>query len=277
MSLEGTSVKTNICLVTISYGVPATVRRLTNANSDVPTIQGKFFSNPAMEIVLPANSMLDFSEEVAKITFDTSDWLFGQQMSSGRAFPITTVAISEKLENKGEDKTIKRFQGTARSAIKNPSGRSNLLQLVIRSDKARLDFPLGFQANATCGWEYGSAACGDDISLRRKQGTIEWVDNSSRVVTINGLGDLPDSGDYWKHGKVVYLGQAILIRDWSRAAATSFTLAKLPPIDWNGQTVDVFPGCSKHTTDCAFYGRLDEAFSGIGLRSNDYNPLFETN
>lgn len=277
MSLEGASTKTNIYLVTFMYGNPKVYFRLTNANANVPSIRGKFFSTPSLDIELPVNHLLEFEQESAKVTFDATDWLFASRLADGRSSPEVSILIEEKLSEAGEDKTLTRFNGIGRLATKNINGKSGHIRITGRSDKARLNFPLGFPANATCGWEFGDAdTCGYDIDAAVEVGRLTMSDLSSRVVDISGL-IIPGSGDYWKYGKVVYLGHSILIRNWARATATTFNLAELPPVDWHDQDVSVFPGCSKTTTDCAFFGRLEESFSGIGLRSNDYNPLFETN
>ena len=219
MSITGSSAKTNVYLVTLSYGDPTTYRRLTNANAPEDALEGRFFSNPVMEIDLPVNSIIDFDDE-AQITFDTEGWLFGLQMSSGRAFPPVTTKIQEKLYTDGEDTTILRHVGKVRSVIRNPNGRTGLLRILTRGDKSRLETSLGFSANSTCGAnEFGSPkTCGKDLVPLIETGPLTILDNSSRSVRITGL-----TGTDWTYGKVVYNGHAILIRHFD--GDTTFFLA----------------------------------------------------
>lgn len=244
--------------------------KLTNANTDLNTAKGLYLSDSKIKVKLPTNSIANFGKAEATVEISLGEWLFAQDITSGRAFPPLTLTIYKRFS----DYIRKVFVGRVTKAVRNPNGREGIVKLHVSGAKNDLDQAGGFSCNNTCGWDFGnSKTCQYNIDDVKESGvgiTLDFQSNDSNKVTINGLATHPNR--YWRRGSVEKDGLNIRIREWLNG--TDFYLSKLPPLSWDGAEVTVTPGCDKRFTTCSFWNNL-EHFSGIGLYALEYNPIIE--
>lgn len=280
-NIEQAPIKNSFVLVSFDWGetpdVLATTAKFTNANADLDTRFGTFLSDPKVKVSLPKNSIGGFDKSEARITISSSAWAFAPLITAGRPFPPTRVVIRERGANDTDDNIRTIFAGNMNSAIKNPNGRAGLVDVKIQGDKSALDQALGYSVNETCGWVFGNMkTCGLDITALKETGELRIINFTE--VTITALSGASHPNRYWRRGFVNVGALKIRIREWN--SGDTFYLSKIPPALWdfvdNGgtQLVTVTPGCDKKIFTCQFWGR-EEAFSGLGFKMQDYNPLFE--
>ena len=110
-----------------------------------------------------------------------------------------------------------------------------------------------------------------DLDLLEESGAVGSI--TGHEIVITGL--QAHSDGWWNRGFVERDGLQILIREW--VSGTTFTLAKIPPADWDGEDLVVTPGCDKTATDCgSAKWKNQNRFGGIGYALPTYNPTFES-
>lgn len=164
---------------------------------------------------------------------------------------------------------VLRRKSDVSRATENPAGRTDLVELELRSLKSRLDVKLSLMADVTCNWTLGDSHCRKPLGPLQESGTLSAI--SDRLVTITGLP--AKSAGYWELGTIKRLGYEISIRRWETGDV--FELFNAPPDEWLNQTVTLLPGCPGTLEVCRSRFDNERRFSGFGLAMPDYNPQFE--
>lgn len=271
--------KTSIYLVRFRWG--SSELRLTDAGEDIYTALSSdpFLADAALEIDLSPRSG-GVGEQPCKIRISRKLAIFADAISSGRAFAPVSVKVYELVnsfeQEKFEQKLLYVFSGKVVLARRNPEGLRGLVELEAQSRKNLLDFPAGMQANAECGNTFGRGGCSIDLSALADAGTITAINRN--IVTITGVETEVDIR-YWRRGFVERDGLRIQIKDWDRG--TSFSLAKIPPVEWEdavaggGAAVTLYPGCDLLYKTCRDVWNNTKDFNGAGYATPPYNPVFE--
>lgn len=267
-----------VVLVEIEYGNGSFLRFCDMQETlDLPGM-GVFSSMPSLAVSLPPyTGVFERKEIELEFAYLTDAFLFGKGVTSGRAFSPVFVRAWQWIRTNGSDRLRKLFDGKLASAVRNPSGRSDILKLNCVTAKAECRRSCGIESSNTCSHTFGDPkTCGVDLAPLKENGTITII--SKNLVTITGLSAHADR--YWHKGSIEADGVEIKIREW--VSGTSFILAKLVPIEWEdtvlgfgSKAVVVTPGCDKRPETCEFtWNNLSEILP-IGFAVPDYNIFFE--
>lgn len=181
----------------------------------------------------------------------------------------TVCKIYECDPSDPDNTLVLRRRADVGQATENPAGRADLIELALKSLKARLDVKLSLLADVTCNWTLGDRWCKVPLGPLQQVGTISAIDDT--FVTISGLPARP--AGYWELGTIKRLGYEISIRQWETGDV--FELFNSPPDEWVGQTVTVLPGCPGTIEVCRSVYDNEHRFSGYGIDMPDYHPQFE--
>lgn len=268
--------------------------RYTDVEEDV-VIGGKtYLGSPVLKLEIPElTAGLDIT--TMKVTLPLISDTFTDDISDG--FPHATVRsrIMElhsrpspqwprtggQLEQR-QNKLVHLFQGLVSHAIKNPRGRSNLVEVEIASPMLELEHKaLGIPANAECAHTFLGQGCFldlfdpshwlfpmyDDTSITGINGNVITMHPaSSRVPTM------PEPG--WLEGYVDVQGCRIKIVN-ATFGSNDLTLIDPPsPRRWLNENARVVAGCALTLGDCQFF-RNEKNFGAYGWAIPAFNPIFE--
>lgn len=269
------SISSSKSFILLDFIYGSTAWKLTNATTNLDTKFGRYISDTKITVKLPANSIAGFQDQAAEIEISHDLWPFASLLTSKRSFPPVTVHVREREHGLNIDRMTLRYVGSILKAIKNPARKIGIVKLVCGDAKKDLASSAGISENPFCAWVFGDLKTCDidgniDLASLGESATLVFTSNSSPIVTITGLSAHPNN--YWRRGFVRYNGLDIRIRNWS--SGETFQLSKLPPLDWDGATVEVFPGCDKRSATCEFWNNIDN-FRGLAIKSPSYHPVFE--
>lgn len=283
----GSPEKQGYIFVTFRHGSPAspTYERYARTNIDTDG----FAAKPNMGVDIPDNTGT-FDNKEARILLDIDD--FTSPLSSGLPHSPIFVQIEEVTQglftgDAGTRKTL--FKGRVTRTIRNYQGRNDTVAFFALPIKARLDVPMGLQANHHCGWRLFSMGCGRLQALHQVFGQIAAIDGKEITISANPAITSPSSPGgnvdrFWERGFLLRDGLTIGVHLWVLTTPTVFVLRRRPPDSWllAGPTSITFvPGCHKTIEDCRDVWDNEEGylgqggFGGFGYAMPPYNPLFE--
>ena len=247
---------------------------LTDSNAPLQTLYGLFSSDPLLEVdPVAINGTMD--EPLRNITLSVEGENFRDGITSGTAFPPVKVKVWE-LHISGSDHTYYQlFSGTVTRAITNPKGREGLYQLQVAGAKYSLKGKsCGIPMLEHCDNTFGDGdTCKVDLVPITQTGSLTLV--SGQVATITGL--TYQAKGYWVKGYIEFFGTRIRIIKWDES--TSFTLARIPPLEWYNEDtpnlVTVIPGCDNSLSVCGGTWNNTSDFNGVGFGMPTYHPVME--
>lgn len=267
------SAKEHRILAEFRFGDPAapSFARYSNWDSPIAFGGGEFAPTPTMAVELPKQTG-SLSDSPPRVVLPED--AFTLRLSSSE--PVETVRLRLVELLRGLDgssvEPVVRYRGRLALAVRNYQGRPGAVLLEGQTPQDRLESALGIPAIGQCVWPFAGAACGVSPAGLAASGTL--VSAALAVATISGLPSKPEG--YWKRGYVSRAGLRIMVTSWSIADPSTFVLARVPPSNWIGAAVSVFPGCDKSPTVCANRWNNLARFSGAGVAMLDYDPTTET-
>jgi hypothetical protein len=268
--------------------------RYTDVEEDVTVAGNVYLGSPVCGLEIPELAAgLDII--TSKVTLPLIDGTFTDDISDGFPHAIVRCRIMElhsrpspqwprtagQLEQR-QNKLVHLFQGLVSNAIKNPKGRSSLVELEIASPMLELEHKaLGIPANAECAHTHFGQGCFldlfdvthwlypmyEDTSITGINGNvISMHPNSTRVHTM------PEPG--WLEGYVDVEGCRIKIVNATKGSLDITLIDPPSPRRWLNQNCRIVAGCGLTHGDCQFY-RNEKNFGAYGWAIPSFNPLFE--
>jgi len=173
------------------------------------------------------------------------------------------------------------FYGKAGTVKVSPKGSSSIARMQVLGIKSRLEvIRLGIQANSACIHTFGDSLCGFNIEAAKLVfvPTVFSVSAEPNKVsgTISGSPDMDNSR--WARGFLRFDGVSITIRSVAAEGTNpnptvTLNLREPPPVSWQGQSVELYPGCNKTIQACRDPFRDRESqFLGTGIAMLGYDP-----
>jgi hypothetical protein len=270
MPITDASTPTAICLaLTYDLGTGDQVDRYTSAATAIAiTGDGTYASDPSLSVDLGEQSGRGEVEPVeVRMRATQEPWA---TIATAEPFPAVSVIISE-VEIDDPDATQRILaRGTLQRTIVNPGGQPGLVRAEIHGPRgALMDRPLGVSATTTCPWRFGDAACGVDTAALTESATVDSISGLS--VTLTGLTTTATTG-YWRRGIIRRGGLSIAIRAYT--TGSTMTLDRPAPSSWDGQAVEVVPGCSKEIGQCRDRWSNEARFGGCGFAIPARDPRY---
>ncbi len=285
-----TSEKAQYHKVTFTFGSPQQVLRFTNWDSELDPAGLSFIPLPSMEFDLAANSGIYQEDNTKmKMTIDDVTEAFLDPLTRGTPFPQVTCLISEVIEparvgDSGSERIV--YRGRVYRTRRNANGKNGLCVLEIRNTKTLLDVALGFQVNAHCVWRLNGVGCTEPSAQSPDGYATEIlpiaIDGKNVTVTDTFL-DLDLAGSRsWTRGFInrndTNIGIMFYDKTQDGVVTKEFTMVRQPPVEWEGQLVTFFPGCTKQIDGdggCRDAWDNEEGFGGAGFAIPAYNPITE--
>lgn len=281
------------CLVRFRPGTRPPIL-LSDNLSEMTFRGGRYVPVPSISISVPEDTgtlQEVFAEIDAPLVVPgqttVSDFL--EQISSGRAFPETSVTVYQIVHE--TEKVLTLFDGIASKAFRNKSGKRNRVSIQAMDALTRLKVPLGLPLNHTCAaLAFGETGCffnkggiyhaGTNPGGLIIQSYVSFADRGF-VVSINALDVSQENrirfpGSYsWANGYIERDGLRLAIRE-HRVGTNTFVLFRQPPAEWNGAAfpVELHPGCRQTRENCEVYGNVQH-FMGVGHAIPAYNPTLQ--
>lgn len=255
-------------LLTLRWG-DNNVARYTNWTDDILRGTNLYTSIPKMEIKLsPQHGGAVESNPVTVLMPQVAPFV---DLIKNTAFPRVFVDIQEE-DPEVEDSKQVLFSGTVYKTIKNPSGKTGLIEVECYGARAMLSVSLSVIANATCVHTFCDPDCGKDPEPLKEEGVISIINN--RLITVTGLTTTATNG-WWKDGWALVDGLHLMIVKYT--TGNQMTLKHIAPDSWLGATATFLPGCTKHldgANGCRFWDR-EESYLAPGVKMPAYHPMID--
>ena len=258
--------------------------------------QGGGLAEDPCKMVLPLNREKVHSDFAAMC----------QIMATPRAFPRTSVRVMELVKSSPTDtKTLYHYEGVISKAIRNPSGRTNVLEIEVETElrEGVKDVSLGRRCDPQCDLIYGGSGCYVDNTQffgvgtyypaqfkqirRAKVRMVFSAGPNPRLVTltmdpvthpgadIRTITEQPKG--WWEAAYIERDGLRIRVQAWvwDEAGATNrFVLNQMPPVSWDNAVGTLIPDCNRTREACADRNNIG-LFGGLGYGIPAYNPTLE--
>ncbi|MCA9300386.1 MAG: hypothetical protein KDA28_15050 [Phycisphaerales bacterium] len=178
----------------------------------------------------------------------------------------------EEIDPADELSRRKLWYGSVVDIEENHLGKRDLMLLVVGGLKELMALPLGIVTGSSCENALGDPICGFDVEGNKHTGTLTIQDGIGLEVVVSGLSYADPR--LWYRGGVRRDGLWVPVRGVN-TTPNSLDLDFPVPPDWDGQTVDVLPGCDQQLSTCKVRDR-ESQFTGIGYAMPPYHPLYET-
>lgn len=193
--------------------------------------------------------------------------------------PEIKVKIEEFAPGTGTSRRTLFFGRVGKIKV-SPSGAATLARVQVKGIKARLaEARIGMQALSTCLHTFGDNLCGFDLEANKEifTPTVFNVGAPNRIQGNVAGGTIDATNSRWARGFLKWDNTPITIRavvSYSHPALV-LDLREIPPTSWNGQPVEMFPGCDKTIDSCrdSFRDR-ESSFLAPGIAMLPYNPGF---
>lgn len=167
-------------------------------------------------------------------------------------------------------------RGWIENLIRNPGGATRLVRAEVVGVKAFLkDVPLGLYTTPHCQWEFASAYCGATQVVAN--GTIAAVGSPSQNAISVSFGAAPSNDPkLWRRGHVEVNGAKVDITNVTGTNPMTVYLRRVPPSDWDSESVTMRSGCDKTLNVCrdVYSNEINRQAPGESIP--DYNPAFAT-
>jgi len=281
--------KAQFHLVTFKFGSPEQTLRFTNWDSPIDPTGLNFVSLPSMEFDLTPN-VGTFGEESTKLkmVIESKTQAFLDPLTRGTPFAQVKVQIEEiidpaKIGDAGSTQFVD--SGTIHRCRRNAEGKSGLCVLEVRKEKSVLDVSLAFQVNAHCVWRLNGVGCTEATHSPSGYVTRDIsISIDGKVITINDPGLIFDLAGTrsWTRGFISFDGVNIGIFNYDKSqdgnTTKTFQLVRQPGVEWEGQVVTFFPGCTKQIDGdggCRSAWDNEEGNGSSGYAIPAYHPVTE--
>jgi hypothetical protein len=273
-------IKSTVTLVRFLYRSPSVVQHLyCDDASPNPGLGGLYLPAPDMEVEdIEISGLL--KEKPARITLprDTFTWWLSEQ----RPHPQVLCWVFDKTGSLsltgGEEPTKTIFIGEVDRATRTPNKKDDYVRIEAVNWKSSLDKKVGLLELNTCVWPLFSPSThpGSGCTLNKssfvKTAVIDTVDGKTIIVTDSDI--TTKTGRWWRSGWVEIGKAHIRIKDWIDTYPTALHLQRQAPSDWQGQSADFYPGCSKLYSSCQTFNNTNN-FMGIGHSIPSHQSLMQ--
>lgn len=256
---------------------------------------GLFESVPSMKLTIPENTGLFdgkvFRVVLPRVVGGVTDTFLDRLSSGSPHAPVAVTVTEHNIPQLGSDLAdeVILFKGKLTKAVRNYQGRADAVALEGQTALSQLDAAMGMACNHHCIFNLFGRGCstGDGSGGQEADGTAAsgpQKNTETALVTITAIVGKtvtaipPAKSDdrHWHRGYMEFEGLRIGIRDYDASVdANTFHLVNRPPSHWNGNQVDLVPGCDKSVETCdGRWGNKDN-FGGFGYAIPAYNPLLE--
>lgn len=193
--------------------------------------------------------------------------------------PYAHAKVNVTIEEVDPSDTSTRrvlFTGKVSKITSRADGVRRLGRAKCAGIKALLQGAFGVQATTGCILPFGGVVCAFDLEAAKVAVVIAGLNVGGIPNRIKlSPSDTTDlNPNMWTRGWFLHDGLHIVIRRCWNNGDKDFDLREIPPPEWAGATVLMYPGCVKDPAACAFHGRT-ESFSGFGYSIPDRNPQYQ--
>lgn len=257
----------------------------TNWTDDITLGDRVYISTPTMEVKIPKIHGGSDEQEPFEIIMNPVSPL--TELVKVSAYWPVSVEIGEIVP---EDVSSLRilYDGTIWKAVKNPSGRTGLIQVLGYGTRVRLRVTLGMLAMSTCNNIFTDERCANSTNGARgikpsaivsSTGTITAITGKKITVTGANMTPILAAVDNWAGKRRYHLGWAevdkmrlLIVKHQSD---DTLLLKEFPPSTWLNAAVNLYAGCDKTWMNC--HDKWDNLmnFNGFGIRMPAYHPQID--